>query len=260
MTIQQLHHGFMSRVNKIATSGNANFSAHEIDMYLTRAQVQFVDLFYPYKRTQQGEFGFEQEQYDWTALGNLSVVSPQKQPPVLPNEITDGIFEVNLDDMVFEPVFPTEMKVSIKKDKCTKKMLEIDLFKLDKRKTRLNQPSFEREKVHASFSRATDDTSLEKLQSVYVDSTNSSGIKQFDVVAVFLSYVKMPKPCWLGNYDLTKDLTGDTTDSTNVIYQVGVHQPTTLEVPAYFHDRVLDNAAMTAARDWNGFLAQQRTS
>ena len=274
MTIAEAHSEFLLRVNKLQTNANANFFAYQIDDYLDRAQLLFIDKFYPYNKRRQAagslgtatwsgkERGFEQDQYNISALANLAVRSPEVQIGLTPTEtsVGSGLYYVNLGDLTFNLIFPTKVEARVFKEKCFK-TFRVDLFQQDDIKTRLNQPSFEFSKIHGNFAKSNETTdNNSRKSSIFLDTTNYKGVKQYDIETVYVSYIKRPEKPWLGTYNLTSDRKILTVN--NKIYEQGVDDPVHMEIEEYFHDKIIDLAVDLAVKDWSRFTTsrQQRQS
>lgn len=242
MTIAEAHFEFQMRVNKSHTLGNANFFSYEIDSYLNKAQRKLLTDFY-----NPNGMGFEDNSFNIAALANVTVTSPELQSVLLPVEVSTGKYMVNLGDLAYEFAFPTRVVCKIKSNNCVKTVNNIKLFRTDTRKNKLNQPNFQYSKVNISFGKSTDSSGLVRFTALYLDATDTKETKQFDITEVYISYVKVPKRVWLGDYDVTTDL--KTLTPSNKIYKTGVDSPVDFELSDIFHDQIVEIAANMAAMD-----------
>jgi hypothetical protein len=250
MTIAQVHREFLLQINKIASLANANFYSFTIDEYLTKAQEVLIDRFYPYNK--QNNAGLEATAFNISALTNFTISSPEIQGGLVPIEIVDGKYNINLGDLDFEFLFPIKLEAQVSEltDPCKipkLKTIRCDLFQNDDVKNRINQPSWLYNKIHHKFGYSNDNSLFPRYGSVFFDTTNVKEVKQYNLDKAFISYLRRPTRVWLGNYDLTTDLLPDS--GTNIIYKSGVDVPVNLEFPEHFHKDVIEIAAELAIRD-----------
>lgn len=246
MSIGKTHLEFQKRVNKIHTSANPNFFDYEVDMYLDRAQLEFVSSFY--KHGQAKGLGFEASTEAIAALSNITVKSPQVQSALVPTELTSGIYELNLSSLTYDIIFPVKAVILASKDNCSKR-LRWELFQNDDVKNRVNQPSWTYGKVHCNLAKSTSGNTLPTFSSLFIDTTSVRDIKQFDVTGVEVTYIKRPNIPWLGTYTLTTDLKPLAVDSSNKIYETGADIAVDLEIEEFYHKNIINIAADLAVAD-----------
>jgi len=245
MEIGRAHFEFQLRLNKIHTFGNPNFFDYQIDAYLDRAQLDVVEAFYTMNQ-QAPQSGFEVSPQSISAIANLHIKSPAVQSVLSPTEYQTGLYELNLGNLDYDIIFPTKVIVYAEKDNC-QKQISMKLWQTDDTKNRINQPSWNYGKIHGNYGKSISGTSLPMFTSVYLDTLNVKGNKEFDVVGVGVSYIKRPMYPWLGTYDLTTDL--QTLTPANAIYEAGVDAPVGFELEEFFHNKIIDIAVNLAAND-----------
>jgi hypothetical protein len=244
MQIARAHFEFQERLNKLHTFGNPNFYDYEIDALFDRAQLELLKGYYSFG-VEKGS-GFEVNQFAISALSNLVIKSPGVQSVLYSTEYQNGLYELNLGNLLYDIAFPVKVEVEIKKGLCRKK-ITLKQWQHDDVKNRINQPSWNYGKVHGNFAKSLTGTTLPRFSSLYLDALNVKGEKEFDVLGVFITYIKRPRIPWLGTYDLTTNL--QTLTTSNVIYEAGVDAPVDFELEEIYHNQIVDMAASFAARD-----------
>lgn len=255
MQIARAHFEFQQRVNKLHTSGNPNFYDYEIDAFFDRAQLEIMKGYYTFGN-ERGS-GFEVNHAAIAVLSNLLVKSPGVQNVLYPTEYATGLYEINLGDLVHDIALPVKVEIEAKSGQCRKKMT-LKLWQHDDVKNRINQPSWNYGKVHGNFAKSPSGTTLPRFTSLFLDSLNVKGEKEFEIIGVFITYIKRPRIPWLGTYDLTTDL--QVLTPANKIYEAGVDDPVDFELEEIFHNQIVDIAADLAIRDLQRMTANPSNS
>jgi hypothetical protein len=233
MRIEQMHYNFELGIDRVASNDRPDFMPWEIDEHLNNAIYKFLKD--RYKINEQKE-AFEVNQYRLSELSNLHIKSPELQPAIIPTSLGSGKYEVRLDNLgnnisgqYFRYLFLTKAEITIQKGLCTKKV-RLKLYQSDDDKTFYDQPDWDWDVIHGSFGKSNfttlpesspvvddkmdvtaiilDDPNLvtekfnnDRLQSLYLDTTNMKGVSQFDVVNACISYIKYPNRVFIGGYD-----------------------------------------------------------
>lgn len=269
MRIEQMHYNFELGIDRVASNDRPDFMPWEIDEYLNNAIYKFLKDRY---RINAGQEAFEINQYRISELSNLHIKSPELQPAITPTDLGNGKYEVRLDNLgnningqYFRYLFLTKAEFTIRKGTCTKKV-RLDLFQTHNTKSYFNQPDWDWDIIHGQFGKSNfltppevspvvadtmnvtaiimDDPTLvtekfnnNRLQSLYLDTTNVDGVSQFDVVNACISYIKYPNRVFIGGYDhIDKQ-----SDNTNDAIQCDIDEA--------FHQDIVDIAVKLAAND-----------
>jgi hypothetical protein len=255
MHIARAHFEFQERLNKLHTFGNPNFYDYEIDALFDRAQLEILKGYYSFG-IEKGS-GFESTQFSISALSNILIKSPGVQSVLYPSEYQTGLYELNLGNLLHDIAYPIKVEVEVKKGQCRKK-ITLKQWQHDDVKNRVNQPSWNYGKIHGSFAKSLTGTTLPRFSSLFLDTLNVKGEKEFDVIGVFITYLKRPRMPWLGTYNLTTDLQSLT--ALNKIYEAGVDDPVDFELEEIYHNQIVDIAATFAAKDLQIMTARPSNS
>lgn len=182
--------------------------------------------------------GFEANQLRIEQLSSLHIQSPIVQPEILPTREVNGLYEFNLNslgDFVSEDLIPqkfrymyaTKIIIAAKREGCPVRYIRLKPLQTDDIKTRYNCANWDFRQVIGSFGKSSkgipsipndnlmsNDFSIElsggvgptrfdksdELLSLFVDSTDKYGKKEFDVVGAQISYLKYPNSVCLGGY------------------------------------------------------------
>jgi len=205
----------------------------EIDEYLNNAIWRFLKERYIINPNKSG---FEINQLRISELSNLHIKSPELQPSVTPINLNNGVYEVplnllgsNINGQYFRYLFLTKAEVTISKNNCTSKV-RVKLYQTDDNKNTFEEPDFEWGIVHGNFGKSNfitlpvesgivadsmdvtsniiDDPNLiterlnnDQLQSIYLDTNNSNGESQYEILDACISYIKYPNRVFIGGYD-----------------------------------------------------------
>jgi hypothetical protein len=243
MHIARAHFEFQERLNKLHNSGNPNFYDYEIDALFDRAQLELIK---GYGYGSEKGSGLEVNPISIAGLGNILVKSPGVQNVLSATEYQIGLYEVNLGNLLYDIAFPVKVELEVRKGRCRKKII-LKQWQHDDVKNRVNQPSWNYGKIHGNFAKSLTGITLPRYSSLYLDTLNVKGEKEYDVIGVYITYLKRPKMPWLGTYDLTTNL--QTLTTLNTIYEATVDAPVDFELEEIFHNQIVDIAAGMAAKD-----------
>jgi hypothetical protein len=272
MRIEEMHYQFDLMLDKVASNDRKNLKPWEKDAYLNNAIILLVKD--RYNSDNRDKEGFETNQKRITELENLHIKSPELQPALIPTNLGNGRYELNLDNLGkinlfgglkhrFRYLFLTKAVANISKDGCNKKST-IRLVQIDDNKNSYNQPDFVWGRTNANFGRSSytatfdssqsnvDDNTVtpilrdinnqlmtKKLGSLYFDTTDKDGVSQFTIDNVEISYIKYPNRVFVGGYDAL-DLLSKSTSNTSKI---------DCDLPESMHDEVVRQAVLLALSD-----------
>lgn len=264
--IDDMHYEFKLRAQRIDSSDRIDFEPWEIDTYLNMAIKKFCKE--RFGLTFKTKRGFETDTVRIAQLSNLHVKSPELQSGVTATELEEGLYEVSLnklgkdiDGQYFRCMFLTKGKVEIIKDDGCSKTITISHFQTDDSKTIYTDANYDWGRVTYTFGKSTyqhphykpagsnqhpDETMVldndnryneDELVSLYLDTRDRKGVKQFSIGNVYLSYVKYPNRVFIGGYDTLDGMS--TTDSPKI------H----CDLDSIYHDEIIRIAVRMAEED-----------
>lgn len=237
MLLDEMHHEFNLRLDRVASQDRPDFYDTEKDSYLNRAIKKFTKD--RYGTDNPKKFGFETNQERISNLMSLHIKYPV-QLPLTPINQSNGIYEIRLRDLTYPYLFLTSARVTITKDGCSK-TIDHKNWQIDDRKNTFNEPNYEWGRVHVNFGKSTlSSTTNEDLYSIYFDTTNYLGVQQFTISSVQLTYIKIPNRVCLGTYIHIDDKVTVAPATTAV---------TQCDLPSDFHDEIVNIAVMLAYKD-----------
>lgn len=235
MLIDEMHFRFNKGLDRVASQDRPDMLPNEIDDYLNRAILEFVKD--RYGNLNQIKVGFETNQERISNLMSLHIKSPGPQMPLQATELRNGFYELTLNDLTYKYLFLTSAKLLITKNNCDK-MIDYTAWQVDDNKNTFNEPSYEWGRVHANFGRSTVIGTSNDLSSIYFDTTDKKGVKQFDIKELYISYIKAPERVCLGTYKHIDDLS--TLPLTPTAH---------CDIDDSFHDEVVNIAIQMAFAD-----------
>jgi len=264
-----MHYKFELGLDRVASNDRPDFMPWEIDEYLNDAIWIFLKERYSIDRNKNG---FEVNQLVISELSNLHIKSPELQPSVTPLNLNNGVYEVplnllgdNINGQYFRYLFLTKAEATISKNNCTHKV-RVKFYQTDDRKNTFDEPDFDWKIVHGSFGRSNfittpvesgiiadsmdvtsniiDDPNLiterlnnDQLQSIFLDTNNSDGESQFEIIDVCVSYIKYPNRVFIGGYDHI--------DKHSTLSTAQIH----CDIDEGFHPEIIKIAVALAKRD-----------
>lgn len=236
MLIDEMHYRFDLEVDRVASQDRPDILPPEKDDYLNRAINIFIKDRYGFDSPKKE--GFETSQERISNLMNLHIKSPELQVALTPINLGNGLYEVRLSSLTYRYLFLTSAKVMIRKGDCTK-TIDHTMWQIDDRKTVFSDASFEWSRVLANFGKSTATATTNKqLPSLYFDTRNKTGTQQFDIVSVYISYIKYPNRVCIGGYKHIDDKSADPTTTV-----------TQCDIDDIFHDEIVRIAAQLAFKD-----------
>jgi hypothetical protein len=188
MTIQELHYDFKIKVDKIDSLQEANFKPWEIDWILNLAIDTFVDNVYS---------DFEKNQSSIDDLIILVVKSPAIQPAITPSQISTGIYEAPLDNLIYPYEHLIRCTADVIKDNCPSKNIVAKPIQHDDLSLLLrdahNEPSYEWQSLPYTNGKGTNLSN--QVGSIYLY-TNGN----FTITKVYPEYIKRPAYVHIGTY------------------------------------------------------------
>lgn len=247
MLIDEMHYRFDLEVDRVASQDRPDILPPEKDDYINRAINIFVKDRYGFDNPKKE--GFETSQERISNLMNLHIKSPELQPGLAPLDLGNGLYELRLSSLLHRYLFLTSAKVMIRKGVCTK-TIDHTSWQIDDRKTTFSDASYDWSRVLINFgkSRVTA-TSNNQLPSLYLDTRDKTGVPQFTIDSVYISYIKYPNRVCIGGYKHIDDKTpAPTTAVTNC------------DIDDIFHDeiiRIASNLAFKDIQDQFGYQSSQ---
>lgn len=267
MKIQQMHYNFKLELDRVDSLDRPDFYPWQVDEYLNKAILLFAKQ--RYKVDPRIRKGFETDQARISELANLHIKSPGLQPPVAPIKLSDGLYEVRLDDLgndidgqYFRYMYMTEAYVKARKDGCTKN-IGLTLWQSDDDSTMYADPSWKWRRCLGQFGRSTvvhphpdpnrdiDDEndfnadlnnnnrfSNDRIGSLFIRTkSNARNTEEFVPEQVYISYIKYPNRVFIGGYD--------TVDGLYKSNSRRVH----CDLDEAFHDEIVRLAVQLARED-----------
>ncbi|GIU70138.1 MAG: hypothetical protein KatS3mg002_1374 [Candidatus Woesearchaeota archaeon] len=234
MTIQQLHYELELEVNKIDSNDRIDLLPAEKDAYLNRAiWIWFKNRY----GSEKPKRGFETDQLRISNLASLHIKSPELQPPLTPTLLSNGIYEVKLNNLDYNYFVLTRARADIIKDNCTETQVQVKLVETDDmNEMRFLKPSFKWKRINARFGRSSDKS---ETQSLYLDTGND-----FIISNVYIDYLKQPNIVFIGGYDRTAIGLGNS------------QTPVQCDIDSSFHSEIVSIARQEVERDLLNQLPQ----
>ena len=117
MLIDEMQYVFDLGLDRVASQDRPDMYPNEKDNYLNRAIVEFIKSRYGFDKVKEG---FETSQERISNLTNLHVKAPMVQPSLVPAEITTGLYEVRLSNLMYRYMFLTSAEIVIRHNGCEK--------------------------------------------------------------------------------------------------------------------------------------------
>ena len=264
MKIDRMHYLFKLWYDKLDSKEKPDLLPWMIDEFLNAAALKF--LFDRYELKPSIQRGFETDQTRISQLSSLHVKSPELQPLLIPNLLSEGLYELNLNELgnningqYFRYMFATNVYAIIRNKKCTKIVNSCSTLQTDDILTTYNDSSWVWARLNISFGKSTfrfpypdyntnnldsnDVTAIldfsnrysnDSLSSVYLDCRNRHGEAEFTVDAIGVSYVKYPNRMFVGGYNHI--------DGHSTVDSPPVH----CDIDDAFHETIVRNAVSLA--------------
>jgi hypothetical protein len=199
MTIQEMHYSFKLKTDKVDSLNVDSFNDAEIDWILNYAIDVFVKQRYGVTNNKQTGLEVTQKRID--DLKSLH----KKEHEILTSQVKPNLYSANLSQIVNPSSqiitddywFTTRLRVDIKKGTCVKN-IGVKLVQTDDLNEALSykfyKPDFNWGRVLATINLDWN----EQDDSIYLYTDG------FEVLKVFIDYVKRPNKVWLGTYTTLK--------------------------------------------------------
>lgn len=265
MKIQEMHYNFKLESNYVDSFDRIDFEPYEIDQYINKAI--FIIFKERYKFDPKTRKGFESEQSRIDELKTLHVKSPELQPPVVPINLGNGLYELRLNSLgnnisgqYFRYFYFTKGRIKAKKNDCYK-YIDITIPQTDDTFTTYSDASWKWRKVNGNFGRSTyvhphidmnsnnDSVDVtanlitnnqfhnDELSSLFLNVNDLNNIPQFEITNVEVSYLKYPNRVFFGGYNHVDGLSNSTSP------------PIHCDLDEGFHDEVIRKAVQLARED-----------
>lgn len=219
MTPAECHYEFKLGMDRVDKASAEDFNLAEIDWLINQAQIIFIKQRYDALSNKKGR-GFENSQKRIDDLSTVHIQFPLQ--PYITGIFTDGVVELDLDNLAFPYLFLTSASAIVKKTNC-----EIDVplkfSQTDDLRSILRDPfnNASEEFIPYNFGRSSNGT-----PAIYVYPG------QYNISKFKISYITLPPRFSIGNYTYI--------DSTPSVYQG-------LITPEHTHTEIVDIALQLAA-------------
>lgn len=225
MLIERMHYEFGLRFDQVDSQSRPDFTPLERDTFLNNAIREFIKK--RFGLDPQTKVGFETDSDTITALSTLHVESPQIQPAITPNDLSDGIYSVDIEDLENEPWFVTKVQVKATKEDCPIKKIDCRYKPIDQLNDRFSTPSYKWKRCPFRISSSAGTGK----STIYLFTEDD-----FNISEVMVSYIKKPNVVFIGGYDQIEGLY-DAADAQ-------VH----CDLDENYHDEIVDIAVGLALR------------
>lgn len=225
MLIDRMHYEFEVRFDQVNNQTKPDFTPLERDTFLNNAIREFVKK--RFGLDPQTKVGFESDSDTIRALSTLHIESPQVQPEITPNDLTDGIYSVDLDDLEEDAWFITKVEVRATKENCPSKKIACRYKPIDQLNDRFSTPSYKWLRCPFRIS----SSGANSKSTVYIFTEDD-----FEITSTLISYIKKPNIVFFGGYNQIEGLYTDT--------DAQVH----CDLDENYHDEIVDVAVKLALR------------
>jgi len=225
MLIDRMHYEFGIRFDQVDNQSKPDFTPLERDTFLNNAIREFIKK--RFGLDPQSKVGFESDSDTISALSTLHVESPQTQVELTPNNLTDGIYSINLDDLTTEPWFITKVQIRATKDNCPSKKIDCRYKPIDLLNDRFSTPSYKWKRCPFRIS----STSTTGKSAIYMFTEDD-----FEITSSLVSYIKKPNVVFIGGYNQIDGLYDAADPKVNC------------DLDENYHDEIVDIAVSLALR------------
>lgn len=230
MIIQRMHHEIKLRYNKLNSNHKKDLPPALIDDIINDAQDIYVEIFYSGNNLKQYKLGFE------VTRQRIDMLSSLVEKPVnslIPIELREGLYEIPFS------MLKSKYKHLIRaysKTNCG--IVNIQPIQHDDLNKILNDPlrgpSKTWRKLISATGRSTDDGDNSSLF-IYSE-------PNFNVLEVWLEYIKQPRRVFFGGYNSMEFIQGDMSSYNEE------DNPINSELPENYHTVLVDLAVQELAR------------
>lgn len=221
MTIAEMHFDFDVKIDKVASSGKANFNRAERDWLLNRGKEIFVKQRYGINNPHKT--GFEETQKRIDDLRSLVIKYPE-QPGIVPTVHDDNTYEVPLSNLVYPYWFLIRGSAEVVFDDCVQ-TASLKFIQHDDLNYALKDPfnKSSREEILFNFGRSSSDPNID---SVYIYPGDLA------LGLIFLEFIKQPAKLNYGGY---------------VYIDGNTYPQQDCDLPEHTHSEIVDLAVQLAA-------------
>lgn len=244
MTIQEMHYDFKIKIDKIDTNQKYNFNPAQIDWLLREAQWVWLKNTYGFSKSMKS--GFEVTEGRIQDLKALHIKSPEDQPSIPAFIVDTDIYLSRLENLEHDHLFTTRVKAKIRQNNC-EKTVGVSIVQTDDLNDAIvdpfNRPNFRFGRVLAVYGRTSNGGS----SAIHRNGNGTLYLysKDFEILEVYIDYIKYPNRMWVGTYNLTDNLLPKNA-SNAYIYQVG-DTPIDCEFNSHTHNEIVDIAVYLAS-------------
>lgn len=216
-----MHYDFDVKIDKVASSGRANFTRAERDWLLNRGTEMIIKQ--RYGLTNPHKTGFEGSQKRVDDLKSLVIKYPE-QPGISPIVHDENTYEVQLDELVYPYWFLIRGTAEVVFTDCVDKA-SLRFIQHDDLNYALKDPfnKSSREEILFNFGRSSSDPTVD---SIYL---YPGGLF---LGAIYLEYIKQPAKLNYGGYEYIDGV---------------VYAQQSSDLPEHIHSEIVDLAVQLAA-------------
>jgi hypothetical protein len=221
MNIAEMHYDFDVKIDKVASSGRANFTRAERDWLLNRGTEMFIKQRYGLNNPHKT--GFEGTQKRVDDLRSLVVKYPE-QPGLSPIVHDENTYEIQLDELVYPYWFLVRGNAEVVFTDCVR-TASLKFIQHDDLNYALKDPfnKSSREEILFNFGRSSSDPTID---SIYL---YPGGLF---LGAIYLEYIKQPAKLNYGGYEYIDGIT---------------YAQQSSDLPEHTHSEIVDLAVQLAA-------------
>jgi len=230
-----MHYEFDQELDKVASEDRPDILPAQKDSYIQKA----ITIWTKSRYGPHAGKGFETDQERISSLGNLHVKSPELQTVIVPTQLPNGDYEVELTtatNLLHEYYVLTRARVEIEQSGCTK-TIRVDQIQTDDETTTFTKPNFLWGQVPARFGRSSANTDT---QSIYFETNNL-----FTINNVWLDYLKKPDVVYADGYDHITGTSGPFTNSGTLFGNNAVN----CDIDEIFHHEIISLAVSEVRSD-----------
>jgi len=221
-SIKELHYQFTLNMDRVASLTNPDLNPLEIDILLNEAQLIFIKQRMGINNSKKA--GFETSQKRIDDLANLVVKYPL-QPAIVPEEVSPGLYEVDLTKTTFPYFFLVNAYALVQvNDNCERKV-PLKFTQHDDFNDTLRDPFNRGSRISIPYNYGRNTTNTGSSLFLYTTQVINS---------VAIEYIKYPSRVSLGSYTYL--------DGT-------IYPARTFETAEHTHLEILDIACQLAARN-----------
>jgi hypothetical protein len=249
MRIHEMHYDVRFKCDKIDSNQKRNFTPAQIDWALNEGQWVWLKHNYGLGTLQLPHpTGFEGTEHRIQDLKALHIKSPEQQAALTATSVSTSpatVFSVKLEDLAFDHLFTTRVRVKVTKGSCTK-TIGVTIVQTDDLNEAImdpfHKPNMKFGKVLGVYARTistatpTSNHHFQNNGTLYIYVEDGATVNE-----VYIDYIKVPNRMWVGTYDLTTDLSPKSANN-DYIYQAGTSAVVHCELNSHVHPEIVDYA------------------